>query len=127
MDSFELNKIIGAILGTCLGVLTINIAAGAIFAPVQPAKPGYDIAQGRVVYKGEDLSGLAPEERARKGIFLAFQNPTEIPGVSVVNFLRTAYNSSKPDQQLGAMVRLQRHRPGRIPAVLADGNTDANP
>jgi cytochrome c len=44
MDSFELNKILGAILGTCLGVLTINIAAGAIFAPVKPAKPGYDIA-----------------------------------------------------------------------------------
>src|SRR5215475_5482178 len=43
MDSFELNKILGAILGTCLGVLTINIAAGAIFAPVKPAKPGYDI------------------------------------------------------------------------------------
>ena len=38
MDSFELNKILGAILGTCLGVLTINIAAGAIFAPVKPAK-----------------------------------------------------------------------------------------
>jgi cytochrome c len=44
MDSFELNKIIGAILATCLGVLTINIAAGAIFTPVQPAKPGYEIA-----------------------------------------------------------------------------------
>jgi len=43
MDSFELNKVIGAILATCLGVLTINIAAGAIFAPVQPAKPGYEI------------------------------------------------------------------------------------
>ena len=43
MDSFELNKILGAILGTCLGVLSINIAAGAIFAPVKPAKPGYDI------------------------------------------------------------------------------------
>jgi cytochrome c len=43
MDSFELNKILGAILGTCLGLLTINIAAGAIFAPVKPAKPGYDI------------------------------------------------------------------------------------
>jgi cytochrome c len=43
MDSFELNKILGAILGTCLGVLAINIAAGAIFAPVKPAKPGYDI------------------------------------------------------------------------------------
>ena len=44
MDSFEVNKILGAILGTLLGVLSINIAAGAIFAPTQPAKPGYDIA-----------------------------------------------------------------------------------
>jgi cytochrome c len=44
MDSFELNKILGAILGTCLGILSINIAAGAIFAPTKPAKPGYEIA-----------------------------------------------------------------------------------
>src|SRR5438132_2003948 len=44
MDSFEVNKILGAILGTCLGVLSINIAAGAIFAPSKPAKPGYEIA-----------------------------------------------------------------------------------
>ena len=44
MDSFELNKILGAVLATCLGVLSINIAAGAIFAPGKPAKPGYEIA-----------------------------------------------------------------------------------
>jgi cytochrome c len=44
MDSFELNKILGAILGTCLCLLAVNIAAGAIFAPVKPAKPGYEIA-----------------------------------------------------------------------------------
>jgi cytochrome c len=44
MDSFELNKILGAILGTCLGVLTLNIVVGAIFAPEKPAKPGYEIA-----------------------------------------------------------------------------------
>lgn len=44
MDSFELNKIMGAILGTCLGLLSLNIAANAIFHPVKPAKPGYDIA-----------------------------------------------------------------------------------
>jgi cytochrome c len=44
MDSFELNKILGAILATFLGVLSINIAAGAIFAPTKPAKPGYEIA-----------------------------------------------------------------------------------
>jgi cytochrome c len=44
MDSFEVNKILGAILGTCLAMLAINIAAGAIFAPEKPAKPGYDVA-----------------------------------------------------------------------------------
>jgi cytochrome c len=44
MDSFELNKIMGAILGTCLGLLSLNIAANAIFHPAQPAKPGYVIA-----------------------------------------------------------------------------------
>jgi cytochrome c len=44
MDSFELNKILGAVLATCLGVLTLNIAAGAIFTPPKLAKPGYDIA-----------------------------------------------------------------------------------
>jgi cytochrome c len=44
MDSFELNKILGALLGTCLCLLALNIAAGALFAPVKPAKPGYEIA-----------------------------------------------------------------------------------
>lgn len=44
MDSFELNKILGAILGTCLFVLSMNITAGALFSPHKPAKPGYDIA-----------------------------------------------------------------------------------
>lgn len=44
MDSFELNKILGALLGTCLVLLSLNIATGAIFAPAKPAKPGYEIA-----------------------------------------------------------------------------------
>jgi cytochrome c len=43
MDSFEMNKVLGAILGTCLFLVALNIAAGAVFAPVQPAKPGFDI------------------------------------------------------------------------------------
>ncbi len=43
MDSFELNKILGAILGTCMGLVALNIASGAIFAPSMPAKPGYEI------------------------------------------------------------------------------------
>jgi Fe-S cluster assembly ATP-binding protein len=89
--------------GEIHAIMGPNGSGKSTLANVLMGKPGYETAQGRVIYKGEDLSDLAPEERARKGIFLAFQNPTEIPGVSVVNVLRTAYNSSKPDAQLGAM------------------------
>jgi cytochrome c len=53
MDSFELNKILGAILGTCLMVLSVNIAAGALFAPHKPAKPGFDIAVPEEAAKGK--------------------------------------------------------------------------
>jgi Fe-S cluster assembly ATP-binding protein len=89
--------------GEIHAIMGPNGSGKSTLANVLMGKPGYETAQGRVIYKGEDLSDLAPEERARKGIFLAFQNPTEIPGVSVVNFLRTAYNASKPGAQLGAM------------------------
>jgi cytochrome c len=53
MDSFELNKIMGAVLGTCLGLLSVNIAANAIFHPTPPAKPGYDIAVPETPAAGE--------------------------------------------------------------------------
>jgi cytochrome c len=58
MNSFELNKILGAVLGTCLALLSLNIAAGALFAPEKPAKPGYDIA---VKESGTEKPG-APKE-----------------------------------------------------------------
>jgi cytochrome c len=58
MDSFELNKILGAVLGTCLAVLSLNIAAGAIFSPPKPAKPGYEIA---VPEEGTETAKAAPE------------------------------------------------------------------
>jgi len=61
------------------------------------------VTQGKILYKGEDVLELQPDERAKRGIFLAFQYPTEVPGVSVVNFLRTAYNAIHPDDQKGAM------------------------
>ncbi|MGI8427679.1 MAG: Fe-S cluster assembly ATPase SufC [Actinomycetota bacterium] len=66
-------------------------------------KPGYTVTGGRIVYKGEDVTGLTPDARARLGMFLAFQYPTEIPGVSVVNFLRTAYNAVHSDKKLGPL------------------------
>src|SRR6267143_412711 len=70
--------------GEIHAIMGPNGSGKSTLANVLMGKPGYEIAQGRILYRGEDLSGLAPEERARKGIFLAFQNPLEIPGVSVV-------------------------------------------
>ena len=57
--------------------------------------PNYEITDGEVVFKGEDMLELGPDERSRKGLFLAFQYPVAIPGVTVANFLRTAINSRR--------------------------------
>jgi cytochrome c len=62
MDSFELNKIMGAILGTCLGVLSLNIAANAIFTPDKPAKPGYEIVVPEKSKAGDQKKGPAQPE-----------------------------------------------------------------
>ncbi|MDQ3974832.1 MAG: Fe-S cluster assembly ATPase SufC [Actinomycetota bacterium] len=56
--------------------------------------PRYQITEGQIVVKGTDIGDLAPDERARLGLFLALQYPTEIPGVSLTNFLRTALNAT---------------------------------
>ncbi len=55
--------------------------------------PDYEVTRGRVLFKGEDITHLTPDDRARRGIFLAFQYPTVIPGVTLVNFLRAAVNA----------------------------------
>ncbi|MBI4238794.1 MAG: Fe-S cluster assembly ATPase SufC [Deltaproteobacteria bacterium] len=57
--------------------------------------PKYTITHGRILFEGKDLVGLAPDERAKCGLFLAFQYPTAIPGVSVVNFLRAAMKAQR--------------------------------
>ena len=69
MNSFELNKILGAILGTCLIILALNIAAGAIFAPEKPAKPGYDIAVKE--HGGAESSGAAKEAEEPMEVMMA--------------------------------------------------------
>src|SRR3954449_5387020 len=61
-------------------------------------RPGYVVKEGSVVLNGEGITGITADERAKRGLFLAMQYPTEIPGVSVVNFLRTAYQSIKGTQ-----------------------------
>ena len=80
-----------------------NGSGKSTLAYVLTGRPGYEVTAGKVLYKGEDISPLAPDQRAKAGIFLAFQYPTEVPGVSVVNFLRTAYNAIHPDDPKGAM------------------------
>jgi cytochrome c len=66
MDSFEINKILGAILFTCLVTLALNIAAGAMFSPVKPAKPGYDIAVVAHPAEGAKPEAAAPSEPIEK-------------------------------------------------------------
>jgi Fe-S cluster assembly ATP-binding protein len=57
--------------------------------------PGYEIDDGRILFRGEDVTEMEADERARAGLFMAFQYPSAIPGVSVVNFLRTAVNAHR--------------------------------
>ncbi len=57
--------------------------------------PAYEVLEGEVLYKGENILELSPDERSQKGIFLAFQYPVAIPGVTVANFLRTAVNARR--------------------------------
>src|SRR5260370_14029745 len=66
MDSFELNKILGAILGTCLVLLVTSFAAGAIFSPAMPEKPGYEIAVKEEAHGGGKEAAPAPSEPIEK-------------------------------------------------------------
>jgi Fe-S cluster assembly ATP-binding protein len=85
--------------------ITLDIDAGEVHAIMGPngsgkstlaqvlaGHPGYEITGGSVTYQGKDLLDMEPEERAQAGVFLAFQYPVEIPGVSNAYFLRSAYN-----------------------------------
>jgi Fe-S cluster assembly ATP-binding protein len=89
--------------GQIHAIMGPNGSGKSTLAYVVTGRPGYEVTKGRVLYNGENVLELGPDERAKKGIFLAFQYPTEVPGVSVVNFLRTAYNAVHPDEQKSAM------------------------
>jgi Fe-S cluster assembly ATP-binding protein len=89
--------------GDIHAIMGPNGSGKSTLAYVLTGRPGYKVTHGKVLYKGESVLDLGPDERAKRGIFLAFQYPTEVPGVSVVNFLRTAYNAIHPDAQRSAM------------------------
>jgi Fe-S cluster assembly ATP-binding protein len=80
-----------------------NGSGKSTLANVLAGKDGYDVSEGSVSFCGKDLLELSPEDRAREGLFLAFQYPVEIPGVSNINFLRTAINEIRKYKGLDAM------------------------
>ncbi|MBN2371114.1 MAG: Fe-S cluster assembly ATPase SufC [Vicinamibacteria bacterium] len=79
--------------GEVHAIMGPNGSGKSTLAHVLAGRPGYDVTQGRVTYRDRDLLSLAPEERAREGVFLAFQYPVEVPGVSNVYFLKAALNA----------------------------------
>ena len=72
-----------------------NGAGKSTLSSVLTGHPAYKVTQGTIFFNGKDLLQLTPEERACEGIFLSFQYPVEIPGVSMVNFMRTAINEQR--------------------------------
>jgi len=72
-----------------------NGSGKSTLANVLMGRPGYTLTAGQVLFNGEDITKLSADKRAQRGLFLAMQYPVEIPGVSVVNFLRTAYKNVK--------------------------------
>jgi Fe-S cluster assembly ATP-binding protein len=86
--------------GEVHAIMGPNGSGKSTLAHVLAGRPGYTVTAGRVLYKGKDLLALSPEERAREGVFLAFQYPVEIPGVSNVYFLKAATNAIRKHRGL---------------------------
>jgi Fe-S cluster assembly ATP-binding protein len=84
--------------GEVHAIMGPNGSGKSTLASVLAGREDYEVTAGEVLYQDEDLLELAPEERAQKGIFLAFQYPIAIPGVSTTNFLKTAVNEIRKAQ-----------------------------
>jgi Fe-S cluster assembly ATP-binding protein len=81
--------------GEIHAIMGPNGAGKSTLSYVLAGRPGYEITGGQVLFRGEDLLAMEPDERAAKGVFLAFQYPLEIPGVATLTFLRTALNAQR--------------------------------
>ncbi|MDJ0619967.1 MAG: Fe-S cluster assembly ATPase SufC [Calothrix sp. MO_192.B10] len=86
--------------GEVHAIMGPNGSGKSTFSKVLAGHPAYEVTGGEVIFQGENLLEMEPEDRARSGIFLAFQYPLEIPGVSNLDFLRVAYNSKRKAQGL---------------------------
>ena len=84
--------------GETHAIMGPNGSGKSTLSNVIMGRPGYVVTAGKVVFQGEDITLLTADQRAKRGLFLAMQYPVEVPGVSVVNFLRTAYTAVKGGQ-----------------------------
>ncbi len=86
--------------GEIHAIMGPNGSGKSTLAKVLSGHPAYEVTGGSVLYRGQDLLEMEADERARAGVFLAFQYPMEIPGVSIANFLRTALQAKNPDEEI---------------------------
>ncbi|MFO0843702.1 MAG: Fe-S cluster assembly ATPase SufC [Gemmataceae bacterium] len=101
--------------GEVHAIMGPNGSGKSTLAGVLAGRDAYDVTEGQVLYEGKDLLEMDPEERAREGVFLAFQYPVEIPGVTNTYFLRAALNAirkhrGQPDLDAGAFLKLVREK-----------------
>ena len=78
--------------GEVHAIMGPNGSGKSTLASIIAGKEDYEVRQGKIMFDGEDISELSPDERAHKGIFLSFQYPVEIPGVTVTNFIKTTFS-----------------------------------
>lgn len=113
--------------GEVHAIMGPNGAGKSTLSAVIAGHPMYEVSEGEILLNGKDLLSMNPEERAREGVFLSFQYPVEIPGVSMVNFMRTALNEKRkyhnlPQLSATEFLRLMREKK----AMLAMGDKFAN-
>ena len=101
--------------GEVHAIMGPNGAGKSTLSAVLTGRPDYEVTEGSIVYKGKDLLAMAPEERSWAGIFLSFQYPVEIPGVSITAFMKAAINArlkaqGKPEMKAADFIKLQKEK-----------------
>jgi Fe-S cluster assembly ATP-binding protein len=94
--------------GEVHAIMGKNGSGKSTLAKVMAGHPSYEVTGGEVLMDGKNILELEPDERSREGLFLAFQYPMEVPGVSIANFLRAAVQARNPDEELDAVAYYQR-------------------
>ena len=101
--------------GEVHAVMGPNGAGKSTLAAVLTGKPGYEVTEGSITFGGKDLLAMAPEERAWAGLFLSFQYPIEIPGVTITAFMKAAVNAKRkahglPEMKTGDFLKLMKEK-----------------